>query len=137
MTRISASRLNMEDGRIDNAYLKDYGETAVGGSAGTNAGSSYAADISTGNTFNLILNSSSCTLSFTNPTASGTLCSITVILKQDATGGRVVVWPSSIIWPDAIAPTLTPVASRFDFFVFQTINGGGLWFGSVVGQNYT
>ena len=27
MTRISRSRMDMEDGRADNAFLKDYGET--------------------------------------------------------------------------------------------------------------
>lgn len=136
MTRISASRLNMEDGRIDNAYLRDYGETVVGGSAGTNAGSSYTVDIANGNVFNLILNSTTCALTFSNPTARGTLCSFTLFIKQDATGGRVVTWPAGVIWSDAIAPTLTPVANRFDYFVFQTVNGGGNWFGFVAGQNY-
>lgn len=136
MTRISASRINMEDGRIDNAYLRDYGETVVGGSAGTNAGASYTVDMENGNVFNLILNSATCTLTFSNASVRGTMCSFTLILKQDATGGRVVTWPSNVLWPDAIAPVLTPVASRFDYFVFQTITGGGLWFGSVAGQNY-
>lgn len=136
MTRISAARINMEDGRIDNAYLRDYGETVVGGSAGTNAGATYTADISAGNVFNLILNSATCVLTFSNATARGTMCSFTLILKQDATGGRIITWPSNVIWSDAVVPLLTPVASRFDYFVFQTINGGGLWFASVAGQNY-
>lgn len=136
MTRISAYRINMEDGRIDNAYLKDYGETVVGGSAGTNAGASYTVDITNGNVFNLILNSGTCALTFSNASARGTVCSFTLFLKQDATGGRVVTWPTNVIWPNASAPTLTPVASRFDYFVFQSINGGGLWFGFVAGQNF-
>lgn len=137
MTRISASRINLEDGRVDNAYLRDYGETVVGGSAGTNAGASYDINVENGNVFNLILNSATCAITFSNATARGSLCSVTVFIKQDATGGRVITWPANVIWPDAVVPSLTPVASRFDFFVFQTINGGGLWMGSVAGQNYS
>jgi hypothetical protein len=55
--------------RIDNANFKAYGETLVGGSAGTNTGSAYSVDLSTGNEFNLILNAIDFT--FSNPLRSG------------------------------------------------------------------
>src|SRR3989344_7999620 len=113
MTRISGARVSMEDGRVDRAFLKDYGELTVGGSAGTNAGASYTVDLEGGNSFNLILDSVTCTLTFSNPFASGTATTFSLTLNQDSTGGRTVAWPSSVIWPGGTAPTLTAIASRF------------------------
>ena len=45
MVRISRARLNMEDGRVDRAILKDYGESLIGGAEGINTGSTYLIDI--------------------------------------------------------------------------------------------
>ena len=124
----------MEDGRVDRAFLKDYGELVVGGSAGTNAGTSYTVDIESGNVFNLILNSATCTLTFSNPFASGTATSFSLFLVQDATGSRTVTWPSSVIWPDGTEPTLTNIGEDMDVFTFITLNGGAQWFGITPGS---
>src|SRR3989344_568213 len=134
MTRISRARISMEDGRVDRAFLKDYGELVVGGSAGTNAGTSYTVDIESGNVFNLILNSATCTLTFSNPFASGTATSFSLFLVQDATGSRTVTWPSSVIWPDGTEPTLTNIGEDMDVFTFITLNGGAQWFGITPGS---
>jgi alpha-tubulin suppressor-like RCC1 family protein len=125
----------MEDGRIDRPILKDYGETLVGGSSGTNTTATYTADITTGNVFNLILNAN-CTFTFANPSPAGIACTITIYLKQDATGGRTVTWPSSVKWSGDVTPTITAIASRWDIFTFITTNGGSTWFGMKSGENY-
>lgn len=135
MVRISRSRLNMEDGRIDNAILKDYGETVVGGSAGTNTTATYAVNIESGNVFNLILNTN-CTFTFSNPPASGTHGSFTLILKQGLGSGSTATWPSSVVWAAGTAPTLSTTANAADVLTFTTTNAGTKWLGFVVAQNY-
>src|SRR3989344_2070443 len=137
MTRISQARISMEDGRVDRAFLRDYGELAVGGSASVNAGSLYTVGLESGNYFNLTLNSATCSLVFLNPFSSGTATTFSLVLNQDSTGGRLVTWPESVIWPGGSAPTLSSVASRFDVFNFTTLNGGAQWFGMVAGQNFS
>lgn len=127
--------MDMDGGRIDNAVLKAYGETLVGGASGTNTGSSYDIDISAGNAFFLILNAS-CTFTFSNPSASGTACSFTLILKQDGTGSRTATWPAAVRWSDATAPTLGPEAYKVNTLSFLTVDGGTNWFGVVGGTAY-
>jgi len=59
--------------------------------------------------------------------------SFTVLLKQDATGGRTVTW-TTVVWPSGTAPTITTTASKMDKFVFTS--DGTNWYGSNAGQNY-
>jgi len=59
--------------------------------------------------------------------------SFTVLLKQDATGGRSVTW-TTVVWPSGTAPTITTTASKMDKFVFTS--DGTNWYGSNAGQNY-
>src|SRR3990167_82792 len=56
MVRISRSRMNMEDGRLDRAAFKDYGEIATGSSSTVFTTSAYTINIENGNTYSLILN---------------------------------------------------------------------------------
>ncbi len=133
MVRISANRLTMENGRIDNGVFKDWGETLVGGATGTNSGSSATIDISAGNVYNYILNAN-CAFTFSNPTGSGTECSFTVILHQDSTGGRTATWPTVVRWPGGGAPTLTPIPYGIDIFAFSTYDGGATWYGFQMAQ---
>src|SRR3989338_6529357 len=80
--KISAERLDAQSGRVDNAVLKDYAETTVGGAGGTNSGTAYTIDLSTGNTFTVFLNAN-CTFTFTNPPTAGKALPFTILLKQD------------------------------------------------------
>lgn len=76
------------------------------------------------------------TFTFTGATAS-TACSFGLYLTQDATGSRTVTWPGSVKWAGGTAPTLSTAASSVDILVFETINGGTTWFGSLVGTNFS
>ncbi len=135
MAKISSSRMDMEDGRLDDAILKQYGETVVGGASGTNAGASYEVAVASGNVFNLILNSATCTLTFTTPAASGTMSSFTLILRQDGTGGRAVTWPT-VKWPGGTVPSLSSAAYAVNVFSFFTLDAGGTWFGVRSGAEF-
>jgi hypothetical protein len=73
------------------------------------------------------------TATITMPTAvSGK--SFTLLLRQDATGGRTVTW-TTVSWPSGTAPTITSTASKMDKYVF--ISDGTYWYGATAGQNYT
>ena len=115
---------------ISRPVFKDYGETTT-----TNAtsGATETLDLESGNVFDLTL-TANCTLTFSNPPASGTSGSFTLILRQDGTGSRLATWPGSVDWASATAPTLTTDAAAVDVLTFMTVDGGTIWLGFVAGQ---
>lgn len=48
-------------------------------------------------------------------------------LKQDATGSRLVTWPSNVKWTAATAPTLTTTAGKTDLIEFICLDGAN-WY---------
>lgn len=75
------------------------------------------------------------TFTFTGATAS-TACSFGLYIIQDGTGSRTVTWPASVRWSGG-APTLSTGANAVDILVFETIDGGTTWYGSLVGTNFS
>ena len=72
------------------------------------------------------------TLGFTGiPTGTW---SITLILRQDGTGSRLVTWPANTKWAAATAPTLSTAASAVDVVTLMTIDAGTTWFGFLAGK---
>jgi len=92
-------------------------------------------DLSTGNYFTKSISTSS-TVTFSNPPASGTVGSF--ILQLTLTGSSTAItWPSSVYWnADAgqTAPTL--VDARTHLFMFVTSDGGTKYRGAVL-KDYT
>jgi len=82
--------------------------------------------------YDVTLNSTSCTLTFSGST-SGVACSFTLLLRQDATGNRAIVWPGSVKWNAGVAPTISTTASRLDVFTFTTVDNGTTWLGFAAG----
>ncbi len=111
---------------------------ATGGGAETvvtaNTGTSYQINLASGNVFNLTATGNP-TFTFTGATA-GKACSFALYLKQDATGSRVATWPGSVKWAGATGPTLSTSANAVDILVFESIDGGTTWFGSLVGAAF-
>ena len=99
----------------------------------SNTGTAYTINLANGNVFNLTV-TGNVTFTFSGAT-SGKACSFSLYLTQDSTGGRTVTWPSSVKWSGG-APTLSTAASATDTLVFETLNGGSTWFGSLVGTNF-
>ena len=72
--------------------------------------------------------------------------SFTLLITQDATGGRTVNIDDlrdnggnslTVNWPGGgVLPVMTPTANRSDIYSFKTFNGGTTWYGAVVGQNF-
>jgi len=115
---------------ISKAVFKDVGETLV--TNGT-SGSAATIDLENGNFYKITL-TANCTLTFSNPPASGTAGSFTLFLVQDGTGSRTVTWPGTVDWSAATAPTLTTTAAAVDVLTFITLDGGTIWNGFVAGQ---
>jgi len=113
--------INMADQIVQRPVLKDYAETKV-------AMAAHAVDLELGNVFTYTLSGGQ-TLTFTNPAASGTACSFSLIITNG--GSATLTYPSSVDWAAATAPTLT--ASGIDILTFTTIDGGTIWYGIVSG----
>ena len=109
------------DNIIQGPVLKDYAETKVA-MAGTDV------DLSLGNVQTKTISGAQ-TLTFSNPPASGSAGSFTLLLTNG--GSAAVTWPTSVDWPAATAPTLT--AAGVDVLVFTTIDGGTTWYGIASG----
>ena len=113
----------MDDKTLQKPVLKDYGETvnAIGGTGG----GTQDIDFALGNVVSATVDTSANTFTFSNPSASGTPCSFTLILTNG--GSQTVNWPASVDWAGGTAPTLT--ASGVDVLTFFTIDGGTIWYG--------
>lgn len=71
---------------------------------------------------------SSTTLGITGTIPTGCIYYITVMLKQDATGGRTLTLPASFKPDDNTAPTWTTTANKMDVLSAWTIDGGTTWY---------
>jgi hypothetical protein len=112
----------IEAGTFTNGYTEEV--------ATANTSTAYTIDLANGSVQILTL-TGNCT--FTFPTVvSGK--GFTLLLLQDATGGRTATWPASVKWPGSTAPTITATASKMDKYVF--VANGSYWIGSNAGQNY-
>ncbi len=97
---------------------------------GSTGGGTQDVDLTLGRMVNLTVDTSANTLTFSNPTATGTLDGFIVNITNG--GSQTVNYPAGVDWIAATAPTLT--ASGVDTLVFLTWDGGTTWFGFVVGQ---
>ncbi len=90
--------------------------------------------LATANVFNITLSANS-TFTFLGAVGSRA-CSFTLYLKQDATGGRTVSWGTMTVKWSGGQPTLSTAANAVDILVFETLDGGAIWYGSLVGTNF-
>ena len=108
---------------LQRPVMKDYAETKV-------AMAAHAVDLSLGNVQTYTLSGNQ-TLTFTNPPASGTAGSFTLIVTNGASA--TLTWPTSVDWAGGTAPTLT--ASGIDILTFTTVDGGTIWYGFLAGAD--
>ena len=51
---------------------------------------------------------------------------------MDATGGWTSTWPGAVTWVGGIIPTLTTSTGALNLLIFETVDGGVTWYGSLV-----
>ena len=113
---------------ITGSTIKDYGETAVIATGITGA---TTIDLTDGNVIQHTL-SGAPTYTFSNPPASGTAGSFTLIIIQPATAVSVT-WPASVAWRDGAEPALDTNSATY-ILTFLTVDGGTTWYGAEVGE---
>jgi len=126
--------IDMQDQLLTRPRLKDYSEASATPvvSAGT-----LTLDLESGSVFDVVLTDDVTSLVLANPPAAGSAGSATLILRQDATGGRTLAWPSSIRWAGGTPPLVTPAANGVDMYAFISRDGGVTWFGFPGGQDFS
>jgi hypothetical protein len=131
---LDGKAINMQGALLRGAELIDYAETSATPviSAGV-----LTLDLETGSVFEVVLTANVTSLVFANPPTVGRAGSATLILRQDATGGRTVAWPSSILWSGGTAPVVTSGANAVDLYGFITRNGGTTWYGFPAGKGFS
>ena len=113
--------------RAERWHIKDYGEAvSVLGDLG---GGTDDINLESGNVVTATVSTGEQTFTFSNPPASGTAGSFTLILTNG--GSQTVNWPASVDWGRGNAPTLT--ASGVDVLCFITTDGGTTWLGFAAG----
>jgi len=125
--RISKNRIDIENLPLIQAEIRDYGETVniIGGTGG----GTQDIDLTLGNVVTATVDTSTNTFTFSNPPASGTAGSFTLILTNG--GSQTVNWPASVDWAGGTAPSLT--AAGVDVLTFTTVDGGTIWYGFAAG----
>lgn len=127
----ATGQVSMADQDINRPVLEDYGVKHQTLTISTVPSPDTATfDITLGNSATIDLESAteSVTLSFTNPSASGTYCEISLIVIQGTTA-RTINWPGTVDWKGT-APTLSTTNDAVDLFHFFTVNGGSTWYGT-------
>ena len=125
--------INMLDQLLTRPQLKAFSEARL---APASAAGTLTLDLGTANVFEVTLSENITALVFTNAPPAGSAGELTLILKQDAVGGRTLAWPGSVRWPGGVPPAITSVANAVDIHSFVTTNGGATWFGFPGGQDF-
>jgi hypothetical protein len=126
--------INMQDQLLTRPEVRDFAETTA---TPTVTGGILTLDSETANVFEVTLTDDVVTLVLANPPAATKAGSVTLILKQDATGGRAVAWPASIRWPGGMPPDISSPANSVDVFAFVTTDGGTNWYGFQGGKGFS
>lgn len=125
-------------GTADSPTVPNMARATLGGqetvSTNSSATGAVTLNLTNGNVFSLTL-TGNVTFTFSGAT-SGKACSFAVYLKQDGGGNRVVTWPASVKWAGGVDPTLSTAANSLDVLVFESLDGGTTWYGSLVGTAF-
>lgn len=130
LANASTARTNLGLGTAATTAAADYA-TSTGGGREKTAALSATTGTATGNLNNAsiftVTPTGNITLAFSNVPATGTACTVTVIVTQGGTV-RTVTPPTGTKWMGAAAPT--QVANKACAFSFVTVDGGSTWYAS-------
>jgi len=129
--KITAANLRKVMGNL--IELKDFEETTASPSSSVGV---LTLDLENGNTFDVTLTENVTSLVLNNPPVSPKAGSVTLILRQDATGGRTFAWLAAIKWDGGTAPTISSAANAIDIYTLITKDGGTTWFGFTGGKAF-
>lgn len=93
-------------------------------------------DLALGNVFEVTLSANVTSLAFANPPAAGRAGVVTLIVRQDGSGGRTFAWPAAVKWAGGVAPVVSAAAEAIDVYSLLTRDGGATWLGFPAGQAF-
>jgi hypothetical protein len=100
-----------------------------------NTGAATTINLAAGTVFTATL-TANCTFTFANPNGTAsTGSSFTLILTNDATASRSIVWPATVQYSDGVVPARTETANAKDIWFFFTPDGGSVYYGSIPIKN--
>jgi hypothetical protein len=117
--------INMADQLLTRPVLRDFAEAVQTPSIVSGA---LAFNLELGNVARVTLTANVTSMTLTNPAPAGLACSLTAILRQDATGSRTVAWPANVTWLGG-APTMPTAPNAVMVASFLTTDGGASWLG--------
>ena len=117
---------------LSGGLLTNYSETV---NVLGNTGTAKTINLANGNFVTATL-TGNCTFTFTTGVSSGAIA-FTLFLTNDATAGRLIIWPASVKWPSATVPSRSTAASKTDVYTFISYNNGATWFGNLALYNYS
>jgi hypothetical protein len=119
---------------VQYATLQGYAEKRY---AFGNTGTAPTLDLSNGNFVTATLTGNATWVFSLGSVPTGDTVTFTLHLTNDATAGRTITWPASVVWPNAVVPTRTTTANRTDVYTFYTFNSGSTWYGNLSLYNYS
>lgn len=114
-----------------------YGAVIGGGGFDTSlvpvaaSGSTETINVALGRTWDITL-TADCTFSLTGAVPSEAWF-VTVVRRQDGTGGWTETWPGSVVWVSGAAPVLDPTPAAVHIATMFSLDGGTTWYASEVG----
>lgn len=142
LTNSISGSINFSGNTVNLPTLKGYSETV---SVKGNSTSAVTIDVRDGNIQTVTLNAAIVDVVMsTSGLINGNMYSVTMFVKQDATGGRIVDWSNqTIYWPSAegtydavYGPTLSTVANYTDIITLITYDAGTSWYGFLSGKGF-
>jgi hypothetical protein len=95
------------------------------------AGATETIDVSIARTYDITL-TADCTLTLTGAVA-GEAWWVTLLIRQDGTGGWDVTWPGSVEWPTGGAPDIDGDPNALTVVTLGSVDGGTVWLGFPTG----
>lgn len=95
------------------------------------AGATETIDVSTARTYDVTLDQD-VTLTLTGAAVDEAWW-VTLLIRQDGTGGWDVTWPGSVEWPTGGAPTIDPAINALTVVTLGSVDGGTVWLGFPTG----
>jgi hypothetical protein len=127
--------LNMSDNELRSPVLRDYSIESPTEYVPT--GTTQTLDYTLGPAFEVDLESvtDNPTITLSNAPPSGNYGRLTVKVTQDSAVARTITWAGGTFrWVDGAAHTMNPTLDGFSIFVFETWDGGAIWYAA--GANY-
>jgi hypothetical protein len=125
--------IDMAGAVLSRAEIRNYSESL---STPSVQGGGLVLDLAQGNVFEIVLSANVTSLAFANPPVPGRAGVVTLIVRQDASGGRTLAWPAAIRWAGGVAPVVSSDGQALDVYNFITRDGGTSWLGFPAGQAF-